>query len=186
MDGPPSSPAADDRPTDPGAFATPAPRGTGPSGPRALPARAVAMWRAQALLRLLIFHLPVSMGLGFGLSRVDPAIGGVAGATWLLIQGLLAVTWPSLEWAAFRYELRQHDLLVQSGVLFRQWSSVPLHRIQHVDTRQGPVERAFGLSRVLVYTAAGMSADGSVPALTAAEAAALRDELARRGGDDGV
>lgn len=180
MDGPPSLSPADERPTDPGA---PAPPG---DGPRALPERAITMWRAQALIRLGLFHLPLAVGLAVGLSRVQPALGAVVGGAWLVVHSLLAVTWPSLEWAAFRYELRQHDLLVQSGVLFRQWSCVPLHRIQHVDTRQGPIERAFGLSRVLVYTAAGMSADGSVPALTEAEAAALRDELARRGGDDGV
>jgi membrane protein YdbS with pleckstrin-like domain len=55
-----------------------------------------------------------------------------------------------------------------------------------VDTRQGPLERVFGLSRLLVFTAAGMSADGSIPGLRTDEAERLRDLLSRRGGDDGV
>ena len=41
-------------------------------------------------------------------------------------------------------------------------------------------------SRLLVFTAAGMSADGSIPGLATDDAERLRDQLSRRGGDDGV
>jgi uncharacterized protein len=70
--------------------------------------------------------------------------------------------------------------------VFRHSVSIPLDRVQHVDTRQGPLERAFGLSNVIVYTAAGLSADGSIPGLDEEQAAHLRDALSRRSGDDGV
>ena len=59
-------------------------------------------------------------------------------------------------------------------------------RIQHVDTRQGPMERIFGLSRLIVFTAAGSLADAAIPGLRTQDAEYLRDELSRRGGDDGV
>ena len=36
---------------------------------------------------------------------------------------------------------------------------MPLARIQHVDTRQGPLQRRFGLSTVVFYTAAGPESD---------------------------
>ena len=52
--------------------------------------------------------------------------------------------------------------------------------------RAEPIERGLGLSNLLIYTASTMSADGAVPGLTAETADTLRDELARRGGDDGV
>ena len=32
---------------------------------------------------------------------------------------------------------------------------VPMLRVQHVDTTQGPLEQAFGLATVVVHTAAG-------------------------------
>ena len=48
------------------------------------------------------------------------------------------------------------------------------------------MERLFGISRLLVFTAAGMSADGSIPGLKTSIAEELRDQLSRRGGDDGV
>jgi membrane protein YdbS with pleckstrin-like domain len=63
---------------------------------------------------------------------------------------------------------------------------VPTNRIQHVDVRQGPLEQWLGLSRVLVYTASGMGADGVIPGLNVETAEALRDQLVRTEGDGGV
>lgn len=154
---------------------------------KSLDPRVVWLWRVQGLLRLLTLWVPLSVGLGVAVSRASsPAVGVLAGATLGLVQVVLALVWPSLEYERFQYAIRERDLLVQSGVLFQRRSSVPHNRIQHVDTRQGPVERAFGLSQVVVYTASGLSSDGSIPGLAEETAEALRDELARLGGDDGV
>ena len=155
---------------------------------RHLDPRTITLWRLQRLIRLVTFSLPVAVAVGIGvwrLTEVASLAAVVAGAlvAWSLV---MLAAWPPLAWRHYRYAVREHDLLVQSGVLFRRWSSIPLARIQHVDTRQGPVERMLGLSRLLVYTAAGVSADGSIPGLSDADTRRLRDELARRGGDDGV
>lgn len=159
-----------------------------PEGPQSrLHPRVVQLWRIQRFLRLALVGLPMAGAAGVGLATIThAAVGGVVAGALLLTQVLLAVLWPPLEYEAFRYDLRKQDLLVQSGVLFRRWSAIPFHRIQHVDTRQGPLERMLGLSRLLVFTAAGVSADGSIPGLDADQAERLRDELSRRGGDDGV
>lgn len=159
-----------------------------PQGPQSrLHPRVVQLWRIQRFLRLALVGLPMAGAAGVGLATIThAAVGGVVAGALLLTQVLLAVLWPPLEYEAFRYDLRKQDLLVQSGVLFRRWSAIPFHRIQHVDTRQGPLERMLGLSRLLVFTAAGVSADGSIPGLDAVQAERLRDELSRRGGDDGV
>ena len=113
-------------------------------------------------MRLALVGLPFSLAAGVGASVVlNTAAGVVVGASLLAGNTFLALVWPALEYRFFRYAVREDDLLVRSGVLFRRWSSIPHHRIQHVDTRQGPIERALGLSRLLVFTAAGMSADGT-------------------------
>jgi len=155
--------------------------------PHHLAPSAVALWRTQRFLRLGLMGLPLYGAMAAGLSTVAPMWVGIVLAGMLFAFSLLmAVAWPPLQYDAYRYAVREHDLLVQSGVVYRRWSSVPLSRIQHVDTRQGPMERLFGVQRLLVYTAAGVSADGVIPALTEPAAAALRDALSRRGGDDGV
>ena len=145
------------------------------------------LWRAQGLVRLLVFWGPIAGAAGFGASTLGgAAVGGVVTGALVLFFLALALVWPSLQYEYYTYDIREHDLLVQRGVLFRRRSSIPHDRLQHVDTRQGPIERIFGLSRVAVFTAAGMSADGSIPGLLTERAEAIRDELARRGGDDGV
>ncbi len=155
--------------------------------PHTLAPAAVGLWRLQRLLRLSVVGLPLYGAIGVGIASISqPAIGAVVGAVLVLFNLLMSIFWPPLQYAAFRYAVREHDLIVQSGVFFRRWSSVPLTRIQHVDSRQGPLERMFGVQRLLVFTAAGVSADGVIPALTEANATTLRDALSRRGGDDGV
>lgn len=154
---------------------------------QSLDPRVVNLWRLQGLARLATFWLPMLLvaggWLGFRFGAVPAAV--TVGAVGVVLASI-TVAWPGVAWRAFRYGVRADDLLVESGVLFRHTVSIPLDRIQHVDTRQGPMERAFGLSRLVVYTAAGMSADGSIPGLEEREADALRDTLVRRRGDDGV
>lgn len=153
--------------------------------------RVVTLWRLQGVGRGLMFWLPLLVGVLFVLGArtgVGAALVIVAAIVALVVG--VAVTLPGYAYARFRYGVRADDLIVERGVWFRRTTSIPLDRIQHVDTRQGPLERVFGLSRVVVYTAAGLSADGSIPGLDEHAAAALRDHLARGAAgprtDDGV
>ena len=149
--------------------------------------KAITLWRLQGLIRLSIVGLPMCLVLAFLLGSYSHFTIGIAVAGVVFTFGLLkALIWPSFSWQAYGYAMRDTDLLVQSGVLFRRWTSIPYHRIQHLDTRQGPIERTLGLARLQVYTASGMSADGSIPGLAQPIAEELRDVLSQRGGDDGV
>jgi membrane protein YdbS with pleckstrin-like domain len=164
-----------------------------PDEQRTLDPRVVNLWRLQALVSFGTFFFPVALvcagalftvlGAGAALLASLVSIGTLL-VVLLIVQVLL---WPPLSYDRFRYAVRDQDLWVARGVLFRQQSVIPHARIQHVDTRQGPLERIFGLSRLLVYTASGMAADGGIPGLDSATAHALRDDLAGRvGGEDGL
>ncbi len=164
-----------------------------PEEQQELDPRVVNLWRLQALVSFATFFLPVALVSAGGLVTVlgmGVALAAALGSIALLLLVLLIVQvgiWPPLSYDRFRYAVRDQDLWVARGVLFRQQSVIPHARIQHVDTRQGPLERLFGLSRLLVYTASGMAADGGIPGLDAAKAHALRDDLAGRvGGEDGL
>jgi uncharacterized protein len=61
---------------------------------------------------------------------------------------------------------------------------IPFDRIQFVESRQGPLDRIFGLTQVILYTAAGKA--GKVPGLSEAQALALREELSRVAGTASV
>jgi membrane protein YdbS with pleckstrin-like domain len=78
------------------------------------------------------------------------------------------------------YAERDDDLYVKHGALYRRLVVVPYGRMQYVDVQAGPVDRAFGLARVQLHTAApGTSAH--IPGLPAEEAARLRDRLTALG-----
>lgn len=82
---------------------------------------------------------------------------------------------------ALGYLEREHDLLVQRGIMFRSTTVVPYGRLQYVEVSAGPLLRAAGLATITLHTASA-STDASLPGLPRAEAEALRDSVASRGG----
>jgi uncharacterized protein len=81
---------------------------------------------------------------------------------------------------AWGYAERADDLLVRHGLLVRRLSVVPYGRMQYVDVKAGPLERALGIATVQLHTAAAAS-DAAIPGLPTVEAARLRDRLATLG-----
>ncbi len=78
------------------------------------------------------------------------------------------------------YGLRMHDILYKTGWLYKNQIAVPFNRIQHVDIRQGVFERAFGLSKLNVYTAGGGGSDITIPGLLDEEAQRLKEFILRK------
>lgn len=114
----------------------------------------------------------------------DPVF--VAGA--VLVVGVLGIVWVHLRYRIWTYRVREDALFLERGVLTHVKTVAPHVRIQHVDTSRGPLERALGLSTLVVYTAGSRGADVSVPGLTPAEAADLQQRvkelaIAAEGGD---
>lgn len=118
----------------------------------------------------------VGVGLGFATNWV---IGGLvlAGAVVLALAGTVAVGRRVRAWG---YDIGADALTIRSGVLFRSLVVVPYARMQYVDVEAGPVDRQFGIAAVQLHTASA-STDARIPGLLAADAAALRDQLARLG-----
>lgn len=152
-----------------------------------LAGRARTLFYLQAFTRLGMFWLPVSLGIGVALTvYVSLAWGVGVGVALMFLRMIIALWWPALQHDRWTWSLRDGDLLLARGVLFRSITAIPLQRIQHVDLRQGPLEQWMRLGRVQVFTASGMGADGVLPGLDVPVAEALRDHLVAAGGDDGV
>jgi membrane protein YdbS with pleckstrin-like domain len=146
--------------------------------PRRLHAHVVWHWRAS-----LALSGAVTAGV---LLLLDRFINGyVPAAAVLLVLGLTllaAWVWPPLQYRGWAYQIRQHQLWAERGVLSRTTSVIPYVRIQHVDTRQSPVERALGIARVVIFTAGIRGAEFVLPGLPVEEASRLREELAELAG----
>ncbi|WP_403022632.1 PH domain-containing protein [Salinibacterium sp. GXW1014] len=77
---------------------------------------------------------------------------------------------------AYGYQLRDDDLIVRRGIMFRRIVAVPYGRMQLVDINRGPIQRWLGLSELKFVTAAAASAV-VIPGLPESEAEQLRDRL---------
>jgi uncharacterized protein len=152
--------------------------GQPPSGQHLDP-RVVGYWRLSAFVRAAFFSLPLAVALAIAAARwIHPSAGALVAGGWGFLFAIRVLFWPRLAWAWYRYDVRERDLWIASGVLWRQETVIPLSRIQFVDSRQGPLERLFDLTRVYVFTASGPAPDGGVPGLRSEDAARLRDLLA--------
>ena len=130
-------------------------------------------WTVSAIL--LIVALLIAWGSG---RLLDEGWGGLPPLVVLVGGVPLAAALPALRYRRWRFALRQQDLWIRRGVLWRNTSVIPYARLQFVDTTQGPLDRLFGLAQLIVHTAAP-GTSGRLPGLDASEAEHLRERLAR-------
>src|SRR5690554_6795780 len=84
----------------------------------------------------------------------------------------LVTVFPKLRWQRWRYDVSEKEIDLLRGLIIQKRTLIPINRIQHVDTRQGPVYRSFKLSSVTISTAATTH---EIPALDDETAAELRN-----------
>ena len=96
----------------------------------------------------------------------------------LALLGALSAVWGVLSWRATTYRVAGGTFRFKQGVLQKSERSLPLEHVQSVNTVQGLVQRLFGVVEVRVEAAGGGGEpEISLPALSRAEAEALREEL---------
>jgi membrane protein YdbS with pleckstrin-like domain len=98
----------------------------------------------------------------------------------------LLLWWPALSYRHTFYDVSPDGIRIRRGVIFRTASFVPRSRVQHTDVAQGPVQRAFGIATLVIYTAGTHNASVSLGGLSHETALAIRDHLIVGGQDDAV
>ena len=83
---------------------------------------------------------------------------------------------PSIRWKRWRYEVRSSEIDIQSGMFVIKRTLVPMIRVQHVETKQGPLLRKYDLASVEISTAATIHV---IPALDIEEADELRHYISK-------
>ncbi|WP_374523720.1 PH domain-containing protein [Sphingopyxis sp.] len=110
--------------------------------------------------------------------QIDGPFGLLTVASWLLAI-IAIVTVPARRVARWGYKIGEGQLRVAHGWLFRTDTIVPFVRVQHIDVGQGPVERWFGLSHLVVHTSGTHNSMVTLPGLHADLAAAMRETIRR-------
>lgn len=157
-------------------------------GQRSLDPQQVQVWRVGWGVASVVVVALVAVADAVVHAAVDgwPVPIGVVPATLALL--LVPVVWklPALAFDRWRYELAETALELRRGVFVQTHTAIPYFRVQHIDITRSPVERALGLSQLVVRTAAA-STDATIPGVAVSEADELRDViLARTGRGDAV
>ncbi len=84
---------------------------------------------------------------------------------------------PVRRYRAWGYALSADELRLTHGLWTHIDTIVPLRRVQHLDVAQGPLERAFGVTRLVLHTAGTMNSQIVLPGLSRGTAEAIRDEI---------
>ena len=96
------------------------------------------------------------------------------GAVFVLLYAYLFIyLFPKIKWLRWRYEVRESEIEQQHGLFIVKRTLIPMVRVQHVDTSQGPILRKYNLAGITISTAA---TNHDIPVLITEEA----DELRRR------
>ena len=138
---------------------------------RSLDSTVQIQWALRTTITAIILGVIVSAVLA--VFDVDPVFGTIALGLFLF----LGIVWVMLRYRMWVYQIRDDSVYLERGVVTNVRTIVPYVRIQHVDTSRGPLERALGLSTLVVYTAGSRGADVSIPGLKPGEARDLQQRL---------
>ena len=132
----------------------------------------VTVMRVQALLMALPFVIAALVGEVSGRLFAGAFLGPV-----VLVAVVLALMVPLRRYHARGYDMGEDRLRVVRGLLFRRDTVVPFGRVQHLDVEQGPLERAFGIARLVLHTAGTHNASVVLPGLAHARAVEMREAI---------
>ena len=141
---------------------------------RPLDPRVRTVWWIVGGFMLLV---AVSVAAGIGALFLDGSRRWLPALVVFALGAPATVLIPWARYRRWRFALRERDLWLRSGVLWRSTSVIPYARLQFVDTTQGPLDRFFGLAQLVVHTAAP-GTSGRLPGLALDDAEALREKLA--------
>lgn len=105
------------------------------------------------------------------------AYRGIAAALALGISIWLVAFAPQRQWRRWGYAFTGGELHVAQGWLSHIHTIVPVLRVQHIDVTQGPVERTFGVARLVLHTAGNQGNKVVLPGISRATAEAIRDSI---------
>lgn len=139
--------------------------------------RALPVWRITgAMITLFLLILLVGLIVLSTIFNWPLWISVTAIILFLIFAFIDIYLFPNLRWKHWRYEVREQEIEIQSGIFVIKRTLVPMVRVQHVDTEQGPLLRKYQLATVTISTAATVH---GIPALDVEEAEEMRHAISR-------
>ncbi len=143
--------------------------------------KAVTVWRIRGVISSLIFAgLALAFFIVSSFIEWIPALPkwGVAALFFLIIGYAIYQIFfiPFLRFRYWRYEVTEEEIDLYRGIFIRTRTVIPMVRVQHVDTEDGPLYRYYKLAAVTISTAATQHV---IPALSHEVADELRAKISQ-------
>lgn len=150
-----------------------------------LPKKAKIVWRLYGIIQTIILAI-VTAGIIFLTKKFDWPEWIMWVSVGIVILSVICsiVIFPSVRWQIWRYEVREQEIEIQSGLFVVTRTLIPMVRVQHVDTEQGPILKKYNVANISISSAATVH---TIPMLELEEADMLRmkiSELARVAEED--
>lgn len=119
----------------------------------------------------------IALGVRFQPFTVLPAPLFTASYYGLMVIPLMGTLLGTYQWFAdkqIKYALREQDLSLSQGLIFRRLVTQPILRIQHIELKRGPLDRLAGLAKLQVFSAGGAGHTFEIPGLPVAQAQKIR------------
>lgn len=150
-----------------------------------IPRKGLTVWRLYGLFNTLVIALLMGVACFLTYFFEWPSFIYYIAIALVVIVGLTSIwLFPNIRWDHWRYEVREHEIEIQSGLFIVKRTLIPMVRVQHVDTSQGPILKKYDLSNISISTAATTHI---IPMLVTNDADNLRSRisiLARVAEDD--
>jgi len=136
---------------------------------------AIKAWRITAAIYMVFLWLIIIASFVltyiFKFTYLYALIGAVVG---IILSYVFIFLIPKLRYRRWRYEIFEQEIYIQHGILIVTRTIIPMIRVQHVDTSQGPILKRYQLATVSISTAATTH---EIPALVDEDASSLRDRI---------
>ncbi|MEG0384635.1 PH domain-containing protein [Solibacillus cecembensis] len=150
-----------------------------------LPKMSQTVWRLYGIIQTLILAL-ITAGIIFLAVKYEWSQWIIWITVGIVVLSIILsiVIFPSVRWKIWRYEVREQEIEIQSGLFVVKRTLIPMVRVQHVDTEQGPILKKYNLANISISSAATVH---TIPMLLTEDADMLRtkiSELARVAEED--
>jgi uncharacterized protein len=139
--------------------------------------KALTVWRIIGIIEcLIVWTIVITVFVLTMIIKWPYWIVGILAAIALVQPYFWIYLFPLIKWRQWRYEVRETEIEIQSGLFIIKRTLIPMIRVQHVETSQGPFLRRYQLASVEVSTAATVH---TIPALDIREANELRQYISK-------
>jgi len=150
-----------------------------------IPSKGLSVWRLYGFFKTLLVAIVLGVVCFLTYKFAWPMFIFYIAIVVIFIFAFATIwLFPKIRWDHWRYEVREHEIEIQYGLFIIKRTLIPMVRVQHVDTSQGPILKKYDLSNISISTAATTHI---IPMLVTGEADSLRSRisiLARVAEDD--